>query len=93
MTVFSGTLEFDGRQADGKSHTITFNTIRDSLIEKNDTLVLELSNPTGDLSIVDGGGSSTGLIIHNDGELWADAPDVTVTEGGDAQLTVTLNGR
>ena len=85
----SGTLEFDGRKADGKSHTITFNTIRDSLIEKNDTLVLELSNPTGDLSIA-GSGSSTGLIIHNDGELWADAPDVTVMEGSDAQLTITL---
>ncbi len=85
----SGTLEFDGRKADGKSHTITFNTIKDSLIEQNDTLVLELFNATGDLSIA-GSGSSTGLIIHNDGELWAHAPDVTVTEGSDAKLTVTL---
>ena len=85
----SGTLEFDGRKTDGKSRTITFNTITDSLIEKNDTIVLELSNPTGDLSIT-GSRSSTGLIIHDDGELWAEAPDVTVTEGSDAQLTVTL---
>ena len=85
----SGTLEFDGRKADGKSHTITFNTITDSLIEKNDTIVLRLSNATGDLSIA-GSRSSTGVIIHNDGELWADVPDVTVTEGRDAQLTVNL---
>ena len=85
----SGTLEFDGRKADGKSHTITFNTIKDSLIEKNDTLVLRLSNATGDLSIA-GSRSSTGVIIHDDGELWADVPDVTVTEGRDAQLTVNL---
>ena len=85
----SGTLEFDGRKADGKSHTITFNTITDSLIEKNDTLVLRLSNATGDLSIA-GSRSSTGVIVNDDGKLWADAPDVTVTEGSDAQLTVTL---
>ena len=85
----SGTLEFDGHKADGKSHTITFNTINDSLIEQNDTIVLRLSNPTGDLSIA-GSRTSTGLIIHDDGKLWADVPDVTVTEGRDAHLTLTL---
>ncbi len=86
----TGTLEFDGRKADGKSHTITFNTIQDSLIEQNDTIVLRLFNTTGDLSIAGGGGSSTGVIVHDDGELWADVPDVTVTEGRDAELTLTL---
>ena len=85
----TGKLDFDGRKADGKSHTITFNTIKDSLVEGNDTIVLELFNATGDLSIA-GSRTSTGVIENNDGELWADVPDVTVTEGRDAQLTLTL---
>ena len=85
----TGKLDFDGRKENGKSHTISFNTITDSLVEGNDTIVLELFNATGDLSIA-GSRTSTAIIENDDGELWADAPDVSVTEGGDAQLTVTL---
>ncbi len=77
---------------------IRVETKEDALVELSETIILELSNPTGNLTFpdLDGDGKpdeaiySTWVIRDNETPLFAEMPDVTVTEGGEAQVTLTL---
>ncbi len=81
-----------------ESARITIETKEDALVELSETIILELSNPTGNLTFpdLDGDGKpdeaiySTWVIQDNETPLFAEMPDVTVTEGGEAQVTLTL---
>jgi Calx-beta domain len=87
-TTQTGTLTIPAGQTSG---TISVPILNDSAVEPNETVLLNLTNPTG-ATIADAQGSGT---ITNDDQ--ASAPtlavsDVTVSEGGAALVTVSLSG-
>ncbi len=77
---------------------IRVETKEDTLVEATETIILELSNPTGNLTFpdLDGDGEpddaiySIWFITDNETPLFAEIPDISVAEGGEAQITFTL---
>ena len=73
------------------SVTVTVQTTEDSLVEPDETFLLDLSSPTN-ATLATGRDQATGTITDND-----EAPEVSITggsgitEGGDAEFTVTAS--
>ena len=73
------------------SVTVTVQTTQDSLVEPDETFLLDLSSPTN-ATLATGRDQATGTITDND-----EAPEVSITggsgitEGGDAEFTVTAS--
>jgi len=85
-TATSGTLTF---AAGDTSKTITVATIDDSAVESSETILMNLSAPTGGATVTTAQGSGT--IIDND-VGFAISNATAVTEGGTLTFTVTKTG-
>jgi predicted extracellular nuclease len=91
-TATSGTLSFTDNQVQA---TVTVPITDDATPEFDDTVLLNLSNPTGGATVVDSQG--VGTIVNDDGApISVSIGDVTVTEGQSgttvATFTVTRTG-
>ena len=85
-TATSGTLTF---LPGDTTKTITVATIDDSVVEPAETVLMNLSAPTGNATITTAQGSAT--IIDND-VSFAISNAAAVTEGGTLTFTVTRSG-
>ncbi|HEX8483325.1 MAG TPA: Calx-beta domain-containing protein, partial [Allosphingosinicella sp.] len=82
----SGTLSFTDNQVQA---FVTVPIIDDSTPEFDDTVLLNLSNPTGGAVIADGQG--VGTIVNDDGApISVSIGDVTITEGQSGTTTATF---
>jgi len=86
-TAVSGTLTF---AAADPTKTITISTTDDTTNESAETVLVNLSAPTGGAVISDGQG--IGTINDNDAAPSFSIDNVSVTEGGSLVLTVTKTG-
>ena len=68
--------------------TVILATLDDSLDEDDETLLVELSNPT---NLIVGDGTGVGTIVDNDDPPLVSVSDVSVTEGGDLVFVVSLS--
>ncbi|HEX8572922.1 MAG TPA: Calx-beta domain-containing protein, partial [Allosphingosinicella sp.] len=85
-TATSGTLSFTDNQVQA---TVTVPITDDSTPEFDDTVLLNLSNPTGGAVIADGQG--VGTILNDDGApISVSIGDVIVTEGQSGTTTATF---
>ena len=85
-TAASGTLTFAAGET---TKTIAVTTIDDSVVESAETVLVNLSSPTGGATIITGQG--TGTINDNDASF-AIGNATAVTEGGTLTYTVTRTG-
>ena len=92
-TAITGTLTVDGYNQDPTLQTISVPLTDDDLVEVTETFYLKLTNPTGQLQFSADGAvdhvQAKGGIIDND-TLKAEVADVTVVEGQEAQVTLSL---
>ena len=87
-TMSTGSLTFAGTQ--GETQTITITTTDDTIVEANERFYINLSNATNAVIIADNQGIAT--ITDNDGfDANITINDISVNEGDDAILTVTLD--
>jgi hypothetical protein len=86
FTATSGTLTF---LPGDTTKTITVATIDDSVVEPTETVLVNLSSPTGNATITTTQGSGT--ILDND-VAFAVSNAAAVTEGGTLTFTVTRSG-
>ncbi|HYG46358.1 MAG TPA: Calx-beta domain-containing protein, partial [Allosphingosinicella sp.] len=85
-TATSGTLSFTDNQVQA---TVTVPITDDATPEFDDTVLLNLSNPTGGATLVDSQG--VGTIVNDDGApISVSIGDVTVTEGQSGTTTATF---
>ena len=80
----SGTVTFAPGDT---SQDVTLNLVDDTTDEPEETVTLTLSGLTGTASIADG--TATGTITDNDGPVVTVSSDGDVTEGADAEFTLT----
>ncbi len=85
-TASNGTLTFNPGQT---QKTITLQVNGDFTVESNETLTVNLKNPTGNAVILDGQGS--GVIMNDDSLPSLSVADFSVNENGTANVTVTLS--
>ena len=89
----TGTLTVDGHNQDPTLQTIRVPLTDDDLVEVTENFHLKLTNPTGQLQFSEDGTvdnvQAEGGIIDND-TLKAEVADVTVVEGQEAQVTLSL---
>ena len=83
----NGTLNFSGTA--GETETISISTIDDAAVESDEEFFVNLSNATNGVIITDNQGVVT--LTDNDVLPGLTIDNVTVTEGGDAIFTVTLD--
>ncbi|MBS2213182.1 tandem-95 repeat protein [Carboxylicivirga mesophila] len=85
FTVTGSSLTFAGTEAEAHDFNVT--GIDDAIVEGSETFIINLStaNP-----LINSDDTATGTVIDNDVAV-VTVGDVTVTEGGDANFTVTLN--
>jgi hypothetical protein len=82
-----GTLTF---LSGDTTKTVSVQTTDDALTESNETVFLNLTNPTGGATISDNQG--VGTIVDNDGPSSISIGNKSVTEGGNLSFTVTRSG-
>ncbi|MDE2682952.1 MAG: hypothetical protein OXI54_02225, partial [Chloroflexota bacterium] len=96
FTATSGTFTLDGEFS--PTARIRVPTVDDSFVEGAETVILKLTNPTGDLKVsgVDADGNAVaevtaeGIITDNEPPVKAYITDVTVTEGGEAKVKIEM---
>ncbi len=87
-TPISGTIVFTAIET---SKTIPITILGDARVEGDESLILNLSNPTG--AIFKGGGTilpTTGTITDDEGVLTVDAPKITEGNSGSKNMTFTV---
>ncbi len=90
----TGTLKLDGAEIAGtRKITVYVATLSDTLVEGPETFELRLHNATGTLKFDAGAQEvrATGLIHDNSDRINVDAQNVTVTEGGIAEIQFKLS--
>ncbi len=85
-TAASGTVSFAAGET---SKSVTVATTDDSTVEAAETVILTLSAPTGNASILDG--TATGTINDNDVSAQISIANASATEGNNLSFTVTLS--
>ena len=86
-STVSGTLSFSPSET---SETVIVFTTQDTVFEANETLYVNLSNPSSGATVSDGQG--VGTINNDDTAPSFSINDVSATEGGNLTFTVTKTG-
>jgi hypothetical protein len=86
-TSASGTVSFAAGET---TKTVTISTTDDALQESNETVLVNLSNPTGGATISDAQG--VGTINDNDTPLTLAISDASALEGQRLTFTITVSG-